>query len=139
MHFNPLKLPKPQRLHLTSERDCGVAVFAALTGISENEIRHDLPEAHFGEVSVDGWTRWLQRKGLEIRRQAACSDDFVPCAHLVALDERRDGAHWIHRDDDGDIHDPSPTFRYFAADDARMRSISFYPEKVLTLSVSFRP
>jgi len=131
---------KPQFFDPTDgPRDCSVPVFAALTGISEDEIRHDLPEAHLGRVSVDEWARWLDKKGFAALIRPGCPDDIVPCAHLVALDERRAGAHWIYRDGQGNIHDPNPAQRYVPADDPRMKSISFYPEKVLTVSVSRRP
>ena len=128
---------KPQMFRQTSEpRDCSVVVFAALTGISEDEIRRDLPEAPLGEVSVDGWISWLGKKGFSVLRRQGCPDDIVPCAHLVALNELRDGAHWIYRDGEGDIHDPNSAQQYLQADDPRMKSISFYSEKVLTVSVS---
>lgn len=127
---------KPQMFHQTSEpRDCGVFVFAALAGVSEDEIRRDLPEAHLGEVSVDGWISWLEEKGFTVLPRRGCPDDIVPCAHLVALNELRDGAHWIYRDREGDVHDPNSAQRYVQADDPRMKSLSFYSEKVLTISV----
>ena len=128
---------KPQMFRQTSEpRDCSVVVFAALTGISEDEIRRDLPEAPLGEVSDDGWISWLGKKGFSVLRRQGCPDDIVPCAHLVALNGLRDGAHWIYRDGEGDIHDPNSAQQYLQADDPRMKSISFYSEKVLTVSVS---
>jgi hypothetical protein len=125
MYLNHIKLPKPQMLQQSSERDCGVPVFAALTGIAEDEIRHDRPEAHHGKLSVDGWIGWLEEKGFTVLRQVGCPDSIVPCAHLVAPDNPRDhtDTHWIFRDKDGDIHDPSPVFGAMPADDPRMKSI----------------
>jgi hypothetical protein len=108
MYLNHIKLPKPQMLLQSSERDCGVCVFAALAGISEEQVRHDLPEAHLGKLSVNEWIRWLEGKGFTVQRRDRCPDDIVPCAHLVAPETPRDYAdvHWIFRDKDGDIHDP---------------------------------
>lgn len=133
MYLIDFKLPKPQRLRQQFERDCGVCVFAELAGASRGELLQDLPEAHLG-VSVEGWTEWLaKKKGQVVLRQQGCPDDIVPCAHLVGLSDTV--FHWIYRDSDGDIHDPSPAFAAMPADDPRMKSI-LYPLKVLTLSVS---
>lgn len=133
----PFKLPKPQRLHQKHNRDCGVCVFAELAGVSEEEVLADLPDAHLGTVTVDGWRAWLEGKGLKVSKSEGCPADNVPCAHLVAnaLYTKED-AHWVFRDEDGDIHDPSPVAMYMPADDERMRSLSTYAIKILTLSVS---
>lgn len=134
---NPLKLPKPQKLGQKSERDCGVCVFAALAGVSEEELLSDIPDAHLGTVSVNGWIDWLQTKGFAVSRHEGCPTDVVPSAHLVAhvMYSEKD-AHWVYRDEDGDVHDPSPVAMYMYADDARMKELSFYSMKILTLSVS---
>lgn len=138
MNFTgPFKLPKPQSLHQKHERDCGVCVFAALAAVSEEEILADLPDANLGTVSVDGWQEWLESKGFTVTKREGCRADIVPCAHLVAnvLHSQEDG-HWVFRDEDGDIHDPSPVTMYMPADDERMRSLEMYTMKILTLSVS---
>lgn len=136
MLFHPLlKSPKPQKLHQKSERDCGVCVFAELAGVSEEEVCGDLPDAHLGTVSVDGWKQWLQEKGFTVLQREGCPDDIVPCAHLVAhVMYSPNDAHWVYRDSDGDVHDPSEDF--VPADDQRMRNLLFYSEKILTLSLS---
>ena|ERR1017187_7184737 len=136
MYFsNSFKLPKPQTLFQRCERDCGVVVFAKIAGVSYEEVCNDLPEAHLGTVSVDGWTGWLEQKGFKVLKQEGCPDNIVPCAHLVApIDDRR-YCHWIYRDAEGDIHDPAPSFAAMPADDPRMRNLSCYECKVLTISV----
>ena len=130
------KFPKAQLLHQKHDRDCGVCVFAKLAGMSEAELLTDLPWAQLGEVSVDDWCRWLQEKGFSVSKREGCPDDGVSCAHLVAhqMNSERD-AHWVYRDQEGDVHDPSPVSAYFPADDSRMRDLSFYSMKILTLSI----
>ena len=132
-----VKLPKPQKLHQKHDRDCGVCVFAALADITEHDLLVDLPDAHFGTVSVNGWKEWLQSKGFTVTQNDGCPDEIVPCAHLVAhvLYSEKD-AHWVYRDRDGDVHDPSPVALYMPADDPRMKNLSCYSHNILTLSVS---
>ena len=60
-------LPKPQILHQKYDRDCGVCVFAALVGISEEELCAEIPNAHLGMVTVDDWEKWLT-----VNRTARC-------------------------------------------------------------------
>lgn len=129
-------LPKPQRLHQKYERDCGVSVFAALAGVSEEEVLADLPTAYLGIVTVDGWIGWLESKGFTVLKREECPADIVPCAHLVAnaLYTKED-AHWVFRDEDGDMHDPSPVAMCWPANDDRMRNLETYSIKILTLSV----
>ena len=134
--FPNFKLPKPQMLRQRFDRDCGAVVFARLAGVSYEELCNDLPEAHLGTVSVDGWMAWLAQRGFKVVKQQGCPDGIVPCAHLVAPVDHRDYCHWVYRDSDGDIHDPSPTCAAMPADDPRMRNLSLYECKVLTLSVS---
>ncbi len=136
MDYKDFKLPKEQRLRQTSERDCGIPVFAALAGVPEAEVRRGLPEAHLGTVTVDGWTRWLEQKGFKVEKQEGCPGDIVPCAHLVALVDRLDCYHWIYRDGDGDIHDPSPGSLAMPADDPQMKNLCLYKYKIFTLSLS---
>lgn len=134
---NQFKLPKPQRLLQRSDRDCGVCVFATLAGVSEEEVLADFPDADLGTVPVDGWRAWLESKGFAVSQRDGCPTDVVPCAHLVAnVLYTKEDAHWVFRDEDGDVHDPSPVAMHMPADDQRMRSLSFYAMKVLTLSVS---
>jgi len=129
--------PKLQALHQKFERDCGVSVFARLAGISEDQLRAELPDAHLGKVSVDEWQAWLETKGFLVTRRKGCPDDMVPCAHLVAhaLFTIED-AHWVYRDEEGDVLDPNPVNMFMPADDPRMRRLDLYSEKILTLSVS---
>jgi len=131
------KLPKAQLLTQKHERDCGVCVFAALAGVSEEDVLADFPDANLGTVTVEGWQEWLESKGMIVVRREGCPVDAFPCAHLVAnvMNSPRD-AHWILRDADGDVHDPSPVMMYMPADDERMRNLSMYSLKILTLSVS---
>ena len=137
MYFNPnFKLPKPQRHFQRVERDCGVAVFAALAGVQYEEVLNDLPDAHLGTVTVNGWKRWLEGKGFTVTRQDGCPIDMVPCAHLVAPVNDIRYCHWIYRDEDGDVHDPSPVSAAMRADDPRMRELRGYQCKVLTISVT---
>jgi hypothetical protein len=132
------KLPKQQKLRQESERDCSVPVFAALAGISEDEVRQDLPQAAMGQVSDLQLIKWLEKRGFKVLRRDGCPTDIVPCAHLVGPNEPRDKRdfHWVYRDEDGDVHDPSPVSLAVAADDAMMRNLSLYARKELTLSVS---
>jgi len=137
VHFH---LPKPQKLRQTSERDCAVPVFAALAGVSEDEVCRDLPNASLGEVSVDQWKGWLEKRGFRVLKVDGCPTEVVPCAHLVGSDEPRDERdfHWVYRDVNANVHDPDPAFKWITADDPRMKNLSFYPRKVLTLLVSPR-
>lgn len=130
--------PKPQGLKQRFDHDCGVVVFATLAGVSYEEVCNDLPDAPLGKVTVDGWIEWLKQRGFEILQRQGCPDDITPCAHLVALIDDKRLAHWVYRDAQGDIHDPAPTFSYFPADDPRMKTLSFFEIKVLTISVTRR-
>jgi hypothetical protein len=134
-------LPKLQRLRQKSERGCSVPVFAELTGVSEDGVRRDLPQADLGQVEVDQWVSWLEKRGFRVLKRDGCPTDIVPCAHLVAHNQPRDKSHfhWVFRDADGDVHDPSPGNLAMAADDERMKNLSLYPERVLTLSVAGSP
>jgi hypothetical protein len=130
------KLPKPQRLHQSGDRDCSVPVFAALSGLTEDQVRAELPGAVLGEVTVDGWIAWLESKGFRVTKHQGCPSDIVPCAHLVGnMPRSQADFHWIFRDGDGDVHDPSPVFSCVPADDPRIRSLSYYSEHVLTLTL----
>ncbi len=85
MYFTrPFKLPKPQRLHQKQDRDCGVSVFAALAGVSEEELLAEVPGADRGTVTVNGWCAWLERKGFTVTKRKGCPAEIFPCAHLVA-------------------------------------------------------
>jgi hypothetical protein len=63
------KLPKQQRLRQESERDCSVPVFAALAGISEDDVRHDLPQAAMGQVTVLELITWLEKRRFKVLRR----------------------------------------------------------------------
>jgi hypothetical protein len=129
-------MPKPQRLRQRFDRDCGVAVFAAIAGVPYEQVCHDLPEAHEGAVSVDGWISWLEKRGFTVLRQNGCAASVVPCAHLVAVINSSEHCHWVYRDDEGDVHDPSSVFAAMPADHPTMKELSCYEYKVLTLSAS---
>ena len=131
------KLPKPQLLAQRGARDCSVSVFAQLSGTPEEQLRRELPSAVSGQISVDEWIVWLQGKGLDVVKRRGCPDDMVPCAHLVGnMPQSVEDFHWVFRDIDGNVHDPSPVFMYFPADDPRMKTLDFYSEQVLTITVT---
>jgi len=133
-------LPKPQELRQGAERDCSVPVFSRLAGIPEDQVRLDLPDAAKGKISVEQWKGWLESKRFEVLERTGGPDDILPCAHLVgpvALRSNED-CHWIFRDADGDVHDPSEVFQHMPANDTRMKDLSVYDQKILTLSVSRR-
>jgi hypothetical protein len=132
-----IHLPKTQRLRQELERDCSVPVFAELTGVSSDEILRDFPHATIGRVTVEQWKAWLEKRGLTVVERDGCPSDIVPCVHLVATHEPRDNTdfHWIYRDEDGDVHDPSPVSGAVPADDPTMRDLTYYRGKILTLSV----
>jgi hypothetical protein len=87
--------------------------------VSETKVLKDLPDAALGQVSVLEWMDWLEAQGLSALKRDGCPSDIVPCAHLVASHPPRDHTdfHWIYRDADGDVHDPSPVFEAMSADD----------------------
>lgn len=138
MKSAPFKFPKQQMLRQRTDRDCSVPVFAALVGISEAELCRELPAAPEQGVSVDGWMTWLSEKGLDPLKRDGCPADVVPCAHLVGPFQPRslNDFHWIYRDEDGDVHDPAPSFSAMPADDPRMKELAGYARKELTISVS---
>ncbi|MGA7795900.1 MAG: hypothetical protein WCA19_22940 [Candidatus Acidiferrales bacterium] len=132
------KLPKLQKLRQVTERGCAVPVFAILAGVSEDEVCRDLPQASLGLVSVLQLEGWLEKKGFKVLRRDGAPTDIVPCAHLVAPSLPRDSTdfHWVYRDAEGDVHDPSPVFAAMPADDPRMKNLSVYNKAELTISVS---
>jgi hypothetical protein len=138
MRDDIFELPVPQKLRQAAERDCSVPVFAALTGIAEDKIRREFPRAAQGVVSVDEWKEWLEQKGFSVLHQDGCPADIVPCAHLVGPSIIRNptDAHWIYRDEHGYVHDPSPVWEYWAANDEKMMSLQYHGSKVLTISIS---
>ena len=124
---------KPQTTRMKGDRDCSVWVFSQLTGLSEEEIITDLPGAPRGEVTVDEWCAWLKRRGYEYVRRTGCPGDIVPCAHLVANTPEATDAHWVFRDEHGDVYDPGGG--YVPANDDRMRNLIYWSEKRATISV----
>ena len=112
-------------------------MFGALTGLSVEDICRDLPDARTGGVSVFRWESWLKGIGLVVLRRDGCPTDILPCAHLVTLDTPRsfDDCHWVYRDEDGDVHDPSPVFEALDADTKWMRNLGSYEGKLLTISI----
>lgn len=113
-----------------------MVVFAALVGVSYEDVLRDLPDADVGTITVDGWKQWLNDKGYKANHLNGCPLDVFPCAHLVAPVDDRRYCHWIYRDELGDVHDPSPVFSAMPADDPRMKNLEMYQYKVLTLSIS---
>ena len=91
-----------------------------------------------GQVTVLQLIKWLEKRGFKVLRRDGCPTDIVPCAHLVGPDKPRDkwDFHWVYRDEDGDVHDPSLVSLAVAADDPTMKNLSLYARKELTLSVS---
>ena len=114
-----------------------MCVFARLAGISEDQLRAELPDAQLGKVSVDEWQKWIEAKGFVVTRRDGCSDDAVPCAHLVSHGANTlEDFHWVYRDEEGDVLDPNPVNQFVPADDPRMKQLDVYSDKILTLSVS---
>lgn len=107
LYLRDLDLPKSQMLRRRLERDCGVIVFGKLAGVDYEDVCLDLPEAHLGTVTVDGWMNWLTNRGHDVVKHQGCPTDVMPCAHLVAPFDDRRYCHWVYRDADGDIHDPA--------------------------------
>jgi hypothetical protein len=136
MYLRDFKLPKPQMLRQRFERDCGVVVFGKLAGVAYEDVCRDLPDAHLGNVTVDCWVHWLEAKGFDVLKRQGCPSDIVPCAHLVAPVDDGRYCHWVYRDADGDIHDPASPFAAMPADDPRMRDLTCYSCKFLTISVT---
>jgi hypothetical protein len=136
-----VEFPKPQRLQQKAARDCSVPVFAELLRISEQQLCAELPLASEGKVSVDGWMTYLAEKGCEPEKRDDCRTDKLPCVHLVGpkTPRSREDFHWIYRDEDGDVHDPDPSFKAMPADDSRMRDLSVYGRTVLTISLGRQP
>ena len=134
----PFKFPKQQYLRQETEKGCSVPVFAKLAGVSEYEVRRDLPQAALGRITHHQWKSWLENKNLHVLMREGCPADIVPCAHLVGPSHPRDERdfHWVYRDEDGDVHDPSPVAAAMPADHPEMRGLCLYDLKVLTLSVS---
>ena len=128
-------MPKMQRLYQDGERGCSVPVFAALAGVSTKDILSDFPFAAKGEISVIEWETWLENRGLNVLRRGGCQTDILPCVHLVANHPRgREDYHWVFRDKDGDIHDPSPVTQCLGANDPHMRNLRSYNVKELTIT-----
>lgn len=138
MTSSPFKFPKQQMLRQKTDQDCSVPVFSALTGIPEDQICSELLLAPEQGVTVDGWMEWLTVKGLEPLKRQGCPDDIVPCVHLVGPSNPQAATHfhWVYRDSDGDVHDPHPSIAAMPADDPRMKELSIYGTKVLTISIS---
>jgi len=84
---------------------------------------------------------WLEAQGLSGLKRDGCPSDIVPCTHLVASHPPRDYTyfHWIYRDAEGDVHDPSLVFEAMSAADPRMKDLSFYHQQVLSISVARPP
>jgi len=128
-------------LRQKEDRDCSVPVFSKLARISEEELLLELPHAKAGQVDHHQWLEWLRGKNLgDVRMVEGCPTDLANCAHLVSAHQPRDQAdfHWIYRDEEGDVQDPSSCFAAMPADDPRMKSLEPYPFKVLTIVVSKR-
>jgi hypothetical protein len=138
MESKRFKFPKQQTLRQKTGHDCSVPVFSALTGISEDEICRELPLAAEQGVTVDGWMDWLTARGREPLKRQGCPDDILPCVHLVGPSNPQAPTdfHWVYRDAEGDLYDPHPSVAAMSADDSRMRELSIYGTKVLTISIS---
>jgi len=108
--------------------DCGVCVFGALTGLSREEILHDLPDAAKGKT-VDEWETYMRGKGFDAVPYQPEEAYPLPCAHLV---ESGAGHHWIYQAADEGIHDPSPVFQHMPP---KLLKLSAYRRRVLTIAV----
>jgi hypothetical protein len=130
-------LPVKNRLRQRGARDCGVCVFAELAGISYEQLLEELPGADYGTVTVDGWIAWLESKGRRVTKHEGCPADAGCCAHLVSNTfYSKEDVHWVYRDENGDVHDPSPVAEWVPANSELARTLETYSIKVLTLAVS---
>jgi hypothetical protein len=111
--------------------DCGLHVFAELTGLSRAEILHDRPNAENG-LTVEEWEAYLRAKGYVVRRYQPHKSYPLPCAHLVFTGG---GYHWIFQTDRG-VFDPSPVLQYMPADDPRMVNFSVYAARIIAIAVT---
>ena len=125
-----MEWPIPQKLRQHGDSDCSVPVFAALAGISEEELLRDLPDAPKAKINVEEWEQWLRTKGKRATRSLG-QEYALRCAHLV---EFAGMLHWIYRDDTG-VHDPNPAFQYVSANHPEMLKLSYYSKIVLTISI----
>jgi len=114
-----------------------VSVFAALAEITQEELKAEMTGAESGLVTVDQWLEWMKRRKPGVQKLQGCPTDLVNCAHLVSEHHPRglDDFHWIYRDKEGDVHDPSPSYMYMPADDERMRCLQQYRHQELTIWV----
>jgi len=117
-----------QRLRQEGDMDCGVSVFAELTGLSRQEILHDLPEAVNG-LSADQAIAYLQGKGIQVHIYPSECQHPLPCAHLV---QSGGGYHWVYQAVNGGIHDPSPSFE--CVPPRLVNLAKDYVRKVLTIA-----
>lgn len=85
---------EPQSLRQEGSWDCGVEVFSKLTGLSPEDLLHDLPEAVNG-VTVGHAEGWLKAKGFVVERHSEGEAYTLPCAHLVGPPPHH---HWIYED-----------------------------------------
>ena len=127
MTFKP---PVPQRLRQYGDMDCGLSVFAELTGISREQILLDKPCAAVG-LTIDQWEEYFRSKGFGVTRYQSDESYPLPCAHLVNTGS---SFHWIYQSSEG-VFDPSPAFQYMPADDPRMLTFSVYLRRILAICV----
>lgn len=123
---------EPQRLRQQGDMDCGVSVFAELTGLSREEILRDVPEALNG-LTADQWKAYLARKGVRLRDYGRDGPYPLPCAHLVETSPNSNSFHWIYQAENGGIHDPSPVFE--CGPPRTIKLATHYGAKVLTVGV----
>jgi hypothetical protein len=135
------KFPKQQNLRQESERGCSVPVFAKLAGISKDELLTQVPEAALGKVTHLQWKSWLETRFPSVVLLDGCPTDTVPCAHLVgpAYPGSPGDYHWIYRDSEGDVYDPSGQCDAMPADHPDMRNLVPFSTKVLTITVPNQP
>jgi len=129
-------MPKAQCHFQRADRDCGVVVFAALTGVPYEDVLRDIPDADLGTVTLNGWVDWLMKRGFKVTRRDGYWTDIVPCAHMVSPVHPWRELHWVYRDEEGDVHDPSHATQAKPADDPFMTELQLYEWKLETISVS---
>lgn len=118
-----------QRLRQQGDMDCGVSVFAELTGFSREQIISELPGAENGKT-VSEWEEYLGSKGFSVTRYISDQKYPLPCAPLV---DSGASYHWIYQAGDGGIHDPSPVFQFVPP---KVLNFSYYGARILSVAIA---
>lgn len=84
--------------------DCGIYVFAELTGLSADEIKKDVPDPN--ETSDEEWAAWLRGVGFEAHVHRGPSPATPPLAFVYKR-------HWFCQYSCGGIGEPSGSLNAF--------------------------